>query len=141
MTLIEPYFGRGYNIMMDNFFTSAELAQKLLDRRTSLVGTLRLNIKEILVSSKVATLDSVFYSCDSLNLVKYQAKPTKTVVVLSTLHKGAACQTNWKKARISPLLQRKQVRSGHAGFHVSTDVYKGRLLTMAACCLLEHTGH
>ena len=141
MTLIEPYFGRGYNITMDNFFTSVELAQKLLDRRTSLVGTLRLNRKEIPVSSKMATHDSVFYSCDSLNLVKYQAKPTKTVVVLSTLHKGAACQTDGKKARISPLLQRKQVRSGHAGFHVSADVYKGRLSTMAACCILEHTGH
>ena len=125
MTLMEPYFGRGYNITIENFFTNVELAQKLLNRRTSLVGTLRLNRKEIPVSSKMATHDSEFYSCDSLNLVKYQAKPTKTVVVLSTLHKGAACQTDGKKARISPLLQRKQVRSGHAGFHVSADVYKG----------------
>ena len=96
---MEPYFGRGYNITMDNFFTSVELAQKLLDRRTSLVGTLRLNRKEIPVSSKMATHDSVFYSCDSLNLVKYQAKPTKTVVVLSTLHKGAACQTDGEKSQ------------------------------------------
>jgi len=51
MTLMEPYFGRGYNITMYNFFTSVELAQKLLDRRTPLVGTLRLNRKEIPVSS------------------------------------------------------------------------------------------
>jgi len=36
---------------------------------------------------------ATLYSCNSLNLVKYQAKQTKTVVVLSTLHKGAACQT------------------------------------------------
>ena len=36
-------------------------------------------------------------ACGSLNLVKYQAKPTKTVVDLSTLHKGAACQTDGKK--------------------------------------------
>jgi len=77
MTLMEPYFGRGYNITMDNFFTSVELAQKLLDRCTSLVGTLRLDRKEIPVSSKMATHDSVFYSCDSLNLVKYQAKPSQ----------------------------------------------------------------
>jgi len=97
MTLMEPYFGRGYNVTMDNFFTSVELAQKLLDKRTSLVGTLRLNRREIPVSSKLTTHDSVFYSCDSLNLVKYQAKPMKTVVVLSTLHKGAACQTDGKK--------------------------------------------
>jgi len=97
MTLMEPYFGRGYNVTMDNFFTSVELAQKLLDKRTSLVGTLRLNRREIPVSSKLTTRDSIFYSCDSLNRVKYQAKPTKTVVVLSTLHKGAACQTDGKR--------------------------------------------
>lgn len=31
MTLMEPYFGRGYNVTTDNFFTSVELAQTLLD--------------------------------------------------------------------------------------------------------------
>ena len=77
MTLMEPYFCRGYNVTMDNFCTSVELAQKLLDKRTSLVGTVRLNRKEIPISPKLAIHDSVFYSCDSLNLVKYQAKPTK----------------------------------------------------------------
>jgi len=39
LKLMEPYFGRGYNVTMDNFFTSAELATKLLDKRTSLLGT------------------------------------------------------------------------------------------------------
>ena len=86
MTLMEPYFCRGYNVTMDNFCTSVELAQKLLDKSTSLVRTVRLNRKEIPISPKLAIHDSVFYSCDSLNLVKYQAKPTKTVVVLSTIH-------------------------------------------------------
>jgi len=55
MTLMEPYFGRGYNVTMDNFFTSVELAQKLLDKRTSLVGTVRPNRREIPVSSKHTT--------------------------------------------------------------------------------------
>jgi len=97
LKLMEPYFGRGYNVTMDNFFTSAELATKLLDKRTSLVGTVRLNRKEIPATSKLAIHDSVFYCSESLNLVKYQAKPTKTVLVLSTLHKGAACHTEGKK--------------------------------------------
>jgi len=97
LKLVEPCFGRGYNVTMDNFFTSAELATKLVEKRTSLVGTVRLNRKEIPASFKLATHDSVFYSSESLNLVKYQAKPKKTVVVLSTLHKGAACQTEGKK--------------------------------------------
>lgn len=97
VTLMEPYFGRGYNVTTDNFFTSAELAKKLLDKRTSVVGTVRLNRKEIPASSKLATHNSIFFSSDSLNLVKYQAKQLKTVALLSTLHKGAACQTDGKK--------------------------------------------
>jgi len=98
MKLIEAYYGRGYNVTADSFFTSAELAKKLLDKRTFLVSTLRRNRKEILlVCTKMDTHSSVFYSCESLNLVKYQVKPTKTVVLLSTLHKGAACQTEGKK--------------------------------------------
>ena len=76
MTLIEQYFGRGYNITMDNFFTSVELAQKLLDRRTSLVGTLRLNRKEIPVSFKMATHDSVFYRFDCRNTRSEKIKKT-----------------------------------------------------------------
>jgi len=45
---------------------------------------MRLNRTEISsVCTKMDTHSSVFYSCESLNLIKYQAKPTKTVVVLS----------------------------------------------------------
>jgi len=55
--------------------------------------------KEIPASSKLAIHDSEFYGSKSLNLVKYQAKPTKTVVVLSTLHKvfASAYETEGKK--------------------------------------------
>jgi len=36
MKLMEPYYGRGYNVTADNFFTSAEHAKKRFDKRTSL---------------------------------------------------------------------------------------------------------
>jgi len=77
-------------VTADNFFTSAELAKKLLDKLRCLVGNLRLKRKEIPpVCTKMDIHSSVFYRCESLNLVKYQAKPTKIVVVLSVLHIGA----------------------------------------------------
>src|ERR1044072_1530924 len=47
MKLIEPYVGRGYNVTTDNFFTSLDLARKLLNKQTSIVGTVRLNRREI----------------------------------------------------------------------------------------------
>ena len=97
MSLVEPYFGRGYNVTTDNFFTSRDLALKLMEKRTSLVGTLRSNRKEIPKSQAMATHESIFYTSGSMNLVKYQAKPSKTVVMLSTLHRGATCQMDGKK--------------------------------------------
>ncbi|XP_065658790.1 piggyBac transposable element-derived protein 4-like [Hydra vulgaris] len=39
MSLIEPYFGRGYNVTTDNFFTSVNLATKLFHKKMSIVGT------------------------------------------------------------------------------------------------------
>jgi len=54
MILMEPCFGHGYNVTMDNFFTRVKLAQMLLDKRTSLVGTVRLNRKEMPISPKLA---------------------------------------------------------------------------------------
>lgn len=97
MSLMQPYFQRGYNVTTDNFFTSRDLAEKLLQKRTSLVGTIRMNRREIPPSTSLKMHESVFYTSGSLNLVKYQAKPHKTVAILSTLHKGASCQTDGKR--------------------------------------------
>ena len=49
------------------------------------------------MSDKLATHESVFYCCGFVNLVKYQAKPGKTVVMLSTQHRGVVCQSDGKK--------------------------------------------
>ena len=141
MTLMEPYFGRGYNITMDNFFykrwtctetpwqthiTCRHFATKQ-KKNTSLFqnGYTRLCILQLWFTEPRQVPSQANENCCSL---------------VDTTQR--CCMSNrWEKARISPLLQRKQVRSGHAGFQVSADVYKGRLSTMAAGCLLEHTGH
>lgn len=47
MKLMELYFSRGYNVTTDSFSTSWDLALKLLDKHSSLVGTVRLNCKEV----------------------------------------------------------------------------------------------
>lgn len=88
MTLMNKYFNRGYNVTTDNFFTNCELARKLLEKRTSLVGTIRQNRREIPTTPKLSLHESVFMVSGSMNMVKYQAKTSKTVILLSTLHKG-----------------------------------------------------
>ena len=48
LKLIEPYSMKGRTITTDNFFTSLSLAYKLLAKRTTLVGTIRGNKRELL---------------------------------------------------------------------------------------------
>jgi len=47
MTLMEPYLNKGYNVTCDNFFTSLQLARELAKKRTTLIGTMRANRREI----------------------------------------------------------------------------------------------
>ena len=47
LKLIEPFIGAGRNVTTDNYFTSKSLASKLLEQRTTLVGTIRSNKKDL----------------------------------------------------------------------------------------------
>ena len=53
LSLTEVVKNKGYNVTTDNFFTSLEVARKLRDRATSIVGTVRGNSKHL---SKEITL-------------------------------------------------------------------------------------
>ena len=57
-----------------------------------------MNRREIPGPAKLKLHESTFYKSGPETLVKYQAKPSKTVqVVLSTHHAGAVCQSDGKK--------------------------------------------
>ncbi|XP_047132681.1 piggyBac transposable element-derived protein 4-like [Hydra vulgaris] len=97
MSLIEPYLGRGYNVTTDNFFTSVDLATKLLQKKTSIVGTVKHSRKEIPAFDPLPLYDSTFYINGPLNLIVYQAKKKKTVILLLTLHREVTEQSDGKK--------------------------------------------
>lgn len=91
---------RGRNITCDNFFTSLSLANKLLERNMTLVGTMRANRRELptaftthkgreLLSTIQATTTT---EQGSTLLVSYMAKRNKVVNVLSTMHRKAVVQ-------------------------------------------------
>ena len=71
--------------------------KKTARKKTSIVGTVRLNRRKIPAGARLALHESIFYQNYSVNMVKYQAKAKKTVEVLSTLHKGAARENDGKK--------------------------------------------
>ncbi len=96
-SLMSPYFNKGYNLCMDNFFTSYQLACTLVEKSTSLVGTVRANRRELPpITDKLALHKSRFFQSGQVNLVCYQGKKNKSVFVMSTMHRGNACQQEGK---------------------------------------------
>ena len=97
MTLMAPYLRRGHNVTTDNFFTTLDLAEKLADERTSLVGTIRQNRRELPNLEKQDLHKSHFFQSGRTTLVTYQAKRAKSVSLVSTLHRGTKLENSTKK--------------------------------------------
>ncbi|XP_064867035.1 piggyBac transposable element-derived protein 4-like [Oncorhynchus nerka] len=80
----------GRNVTCDNFFTSYDLGQRLLERNLTMVGTVRKNKAELppalLESRGRQVLSSRFAFMPTTTLVSYLAKKNKNVLLLSTLH-------------------------------------------------------
>lgn len=84
LKLVEPYTGHGRNITTDNFFTSLSLAKKLLSKRTTLVGTIRANKKELPKTAKgkkdnMTRFSTLLYKSEDCVLTIYKSKQKKSV--------------------------------------------------------------
>ena len=100
--LAEPYLQRGRNITTDNFFTSIPLAKKLLAQKTTLVGTIRSNKRELPKSvkekkDKMTLFSSDLYKSENCTLTVYRSKPKVKVPLLSTKHTGVRIEDNYKR--------------------------------------------
>lgn len=88
------FFIIGRNITTDNFFTSVPLAEKLLEKNLTIVGTLRQNkpdIPPIMKPSKLREKHcSEFGFNGNMTMVSYVPKKGKAVVLLSTMHDDKA---------------------------------------------------
>ena len=89
MNLMQAYLGKGRNVTTDNFFTSYSMAKQLLQKKTSIVGTVNKVRRELPPSAKkqATRYSTVLLKTDDVaTLTIYQCKPTKNVCVLSSLH-------------------------------------------------------
>ena len=101
MQLMEPYLHKGRNVTTDNFFTSLNLAMKLQQQDTSIVGTMNRIRREI--PNEIKTWKENLYSSmilkhdKSTTLTVYQGKKNKNVLLLSTVHQNVQISDGRKK--------------------------------------------
>ena len=93
MELSLPFQGKGRNITMDNFFTDASLAAKLLNKKTTVIGTVRRNKRFLPQKFKgkknLQQYQSLFGFTEKQTLVSYQGSKKQNVILLSTMHSNA----------------------------------------------------
>jgi Transposase IS4 len=95
--LVTFLFGSGRNVTTENFFTGYELGQFLLNKKMTLLGTIRKNRMELpkgLTPTKREPFESIFAFTHDTMLVSYSPKRNKTVVVISTMHNQVEIDEN-----------------------------------------------
>lgn len=100
--LVDPIVNKGYNICCDNFFTSLKNAMYLKEKKTTIVGTMRKNRREL--ANEMTRSDKELHTSDfyyeketKAVVVSYQCKKNKSVCLLSTMHDSVACDDTQKR--------------------------------------------
>lgn len=93
LRLVKSIEGTSRNITVDNFFTDCILAEELLKKKLTIVGTLRKNKpfipSEFRSSRDRETFSSLFGFQRDMTLVSYVPKKNKSIILLSTMHHEA----------------------------------------------------
>ena len=90
LKLAEPFLGKGRNITTGNFCTSLKLATALQAKKTTLVGTIDKQKRELppSVKQQAELFNTKVLKCGDVTLTVYQGRPKKNVCILSTVHTG-----------------------------------------------------
>jgi hypothetical protein len=106
LRLTKKWLSDGRVIVADNFFTSCQLGKELWLLKTFLLGTIRINRSgnpEDFVSDKLEPTTegkSKYVFRQQETLMKFQAKPTKQVLLYSTKHHKPELSRNGKPKMI-----------------------------------------
>ena len=103
LNLLQPYFGKGYNVTTDNYFTSLKLAEELMTKKTTILGTIRKQRREVpntesLMKDKLLHDSQIFSFPSDCSLTVYKAKKKKIVCILSSTHKHVKVDESHKKS-------------------------------------------
>ncbi|XP_023208933.1 uncharacterized protein LOC111612282 [Xiphophorus maculatus] len=100
MRLMEPFMDKGRTVTTDNFFTSLSLAQRLLSRKTTILGTVNERSREIPQSARQmdrTEFTTRVFSTTGATLTVYAPKRKKAVYVLSSMHSVVETEDTTKR--------------------------------------------
>jgi hypothetical protein len=100
MELMAPYQSRGHNLYIDNWYSSPTVFEKLLQTDTNVVGTIRLNRKnmpEELKKQKLEKGDAIATYSHKMMAVKWQDE--KPVTILTMMHDNIGMVDTGKTSR------------------------------------------
>lgn len=88
LRLCDGLLGKGYSVFVDNWYTSLDLAEKLIDNETHLIGTLRRNRKYLPKQVMEAKLKPGEFAAkeNSKGITVMKWKDKRDVCLLSTKH-------------------------------------------------------
>ncbi|KAL6467046.1 hypothetical protein MHYP_G00248500 [Metynnis hypsauchen] len=100
MRLMELFMDKGRTVTTDNFFTSLSLAQRLLSRKTTILGTVNKSHREIPQSARQmdrTEFTTREFSTTGATLTLYAPKRRKAVYVLSSMHSVVETEDTTKR--------------------------------------------
>ena len=102
LILLQPYYEKGYNVTTDNYFTSLKLAEELKQKKTTILGTIRKQRREVpstelIMKDKELYASEIFSLPSGCSLTIYKAKKRKVVCILSSMHRNANIDQCHKK--------------------------------------------
>ena len=82
MTLLQPYFKKGYNVTTNNYFTSLKLEEELKQCKTTILGTIRKQRRDVpntdlVMKDKSLHISEIYSSPSGCSLTIYKAKKRK----------------------------------------------------------------
>ncbi|XP_072401175.1 uncharacterized protein [Diabrotica undecimpunctata] len=104
LQLCKPIYGSNRNITTDNWFSSIQVVDKLLEKKLTYVGMLKKNKREIpiefLPSKNRAENSSLYGFTSNKILLSYVPKKNKAVIMISSMHRNKATDADTGKEEI-----------------------------------------
>jgi hypothetical protein len=131
--IVKDIENSGKNITTDNFFTSLPLARSLLEKRLTLVGTIRKNKRELpesFVNTKGRLPNTTMFCFQKDAMIaSYCPKKGKVVTLLSTMHSQPNVDENSEQKKPEVISSYNSTKSGVDTMDQMTRCYSVKRMT------------